>query len=57
MKMNPAMLTELSGLRRDGGIGKCKEPLGKILVPPDRAQWPKPVFVRRANTFRLIHLA
>ena len=57
MRINTARLTELSGLRLDGGIEKFKEPLGKILLPPDRAQWPKPGFIRRANNFRLIHVA
>ncbi len=57
MRINPTRVTELSGLRLDGGIEKFKEPLGKILLPPDRAQWPKPDFIRRANTFRLIDVA
>ena len=45
---------ELSSLRRDGGIGSFKAPLGKILLPPDRGQWPKQDFIRQANRFRLI---
>lgn len=54
MRMNPHRLADLSALRLDGGIEGFKEPLGRILLPPDRGQWPKPEFVRKANAFRLI---
>lgn len=54
MKINPAKVNELTVLSLVGGIEKFKEPLGRIFLPHDRAQWPNPAFVRRANQIRLI---
>ena len=52
MRINPVKMADLQALRLDGGIDMFKAPLGKILLPPDRAQWPKKDFIRRANAFR-----
>ncbi len=54
MRLNLSRLAELEALRLDGGIDGFRTSLGKILLPPDRLQWPKLDFIRRANTFRLI---
>lgn len=54
MQLNPHKLTELSMLHLDGGIKGFTAPLGKILLPPDRNQWPNLEFVRKANSYRLI---
>jgi putative restriction endonuclease len=54
MRLNTFKLTDLASLRLDGGVGAFKEPLEKILLPQDRSQWPRPEYIRRANTFRLI---
>jgi putative restriction endonuclease len=54
MQLNKSRLAELRALRLDGGVDLFKAPLGRILLPPDRLQWPKPEFIRRANAFRLI---
>jgi hypothetical protein len=54
MRVNDARLGELRALNLGGGIETFSAPLGKILLPPDRLQWPKPEFIRRANGFRLI---
>jgi len=54
MKVNRTRLAELATVRLDGGIVGFAAQLGKILLPPDRAQWPKPEFIRRANAFSMI---
>lgn len=54
MRINEAKLNELAALRLDGGIEGFRAPMGRILLPPDRGQWPRPEFIHRANTFRLI---
>ena len=54
MKINPAKVSELKHLKLDGGIDAFKRSLGKILLPPDRGQWPKIDFIRKANEFRSI---
>jgi putative restriction endonuclease len=52
MRINPVKVADLQALRLDGGIDMFKGPLGKILLPPDRAQWPRKEFIRKANAFR-----
>jgi len=54
MRINNTRLDELRAIRLDGGIDGFIAPLGRILLPPDRLQWPKLEFIRRANGFRLI---
>jgi hypothetical protein len=54
MKLNAAEASELATLRLDGGIAAFQAPLGRILLPPDKRQWPKPSFIKRANRVRLI---
>jgi hypothetical protein len=43
---------ELRTLQLDGGLSDFKAPLGKILLPQDRNQWPRPEFIRRARALR-----
>ncbi|GMU35479.1 MAG: HNH endonuclease [Planctomycetia bacterium] len=38
----------------DGGLVDFERSLGKIYLPPDRAQWPNREFVNRANKLRLV---
>ncbi len=54
MRINPAKEHDLRALRLEGGIDRFRASLGKILLPPDRRQWPHPTFIRRANGFRRI---
>ena len=54
MRLNQSRLAELAALRLDGGVDTFKATLGRILLPPDRLQWPSLDLIRRANTFRLI---
>lgn len=54
MKINQAKVGELTTLRLDGGIETFKACLGKVLLPPDRNQWPRKEFIRKANSFRSI---
>jgi putative restriction endonuclease len=54
MKTNPAKEAELRTLRLDGGLADFRRPLGRILLPQDRSQWPRVEFIRRARTLRSI---
>jgi putative restriction endonuclease len=54
MRINEAKVRQLAALTLDGGIGVFKAPLGRILLPPDRNQWPSVQFIQRANQFRRI---
>lgn len=54
MRINPAKEAEFRAIRLDGGIDAFKSHLGKILLPPDRSQWPKVEFIKKANSVRLI---
>ncbi len=38
----------------DGGLAEFEKSLGKIHLPPDKAQWPNVELVRRANRLRLV---
>lgn len=54
MQINPEkeMFLTVAGL--DGGMADLKASLGKILLPPDKRQWPNPGFIKKANQFRQI---
>jgi len=52
MKLNPAKIDELRVIKLDGGIKEFRASLGQILLPPDRRQWPKLEFIRKANSVR-----
>lgn len=54
MRINPQKGSTLVTLRLGGGIEGFRASLGKILLPPDRRQWPSPSLVQRANRFRQI---
>jgi putative restriction endonuclease len=52
MKVSQSKVRELVELRRDDGLVDFRAPLGKILLPPDRRQWPATTFIAKANRFR-----
>jgi putative restriction endonuclease len=52
MRIQPEKETQLRLLKLDGGLAGFKSHLGKILLPPDKNQWPSPKFIRQANRFR-----
>lgn len=54
MRTNPVNEAELRTLKLDGGFADFKAPLGPILLPQDRNQWPRVEFIRRARTLRSI---
>ena len=55
MRINPSKELQLSTLRLDGGLSTFKSHLGRrIHLPADRRQWPVPVTIRKANTYRRI---
>jgi putative restriction endonuclease len=54
MKVNPSKVAELHVLNLAGGIDGFKAHLGRIFLPPDQRQRPKPELIRRANRYRLI---
>jgi putative restriction endonuclease len=55
MRINPAKVAELKQINLDGGLKRFESDLGSVIyLPPDRAQWPDPAFVRRANGYRNI---
>jgi len=55
MRTNPARESELRTLNLDGGLVDFKSPLGRILLPQDRRQWPRVEFIRRARALRSVH--
>ena len=54
MRLNLRKVSELEAVGHTGGLEEFRAPLGKILLPPDQNQWPRPEFIRLANKFRLI---
>lgn len=52
MRMNVPRRTRLIEEGLDTGLNSFEETLGKIHLPPDRAQWPDPALIRAANTLR-----
>lgn len=54
MRINSAKVTELAGLRLDGGLEAFQAHLGRVHLPPDRRQWPNAQHIRRANQYRNI---
>jgi hypothetical protein len=55
MRINPAKELQLVTLRLDGGLSEFKRCLGeRILLPPDKRQWPDLVAIRKANSYRRI---
>lgn len=55
MKINPTKEKELTFLRLDGGMAGFRSSLSKIILPPDKRQWPDQTFIQKANSFRGIH--
>ena len=54
MRINPAKEAELVTRKLDGGVDAFKSHLGKILLPPDKRQWPNKSLVQKANRYRRI---
>jgi len=54
MRINPRKRISLATLKLDGGIRGFEVSLGKILLPPDRRQWPDVSLINKANQYRLI---
>lgn len=52
MKINPSKERELASLRLDGGLEAFKNSLNKIILPPDKNQWPHVPLIQKANNFR-----
>ncbi|MDD5750356.1 MAG: HNH endonuclease signature motif containing protein [Candidatus Pacebacteria bacterium] len=52
MRVNPAKEKELIALHLDGGINAFKDSLNKIILPPDKNQWPNVSLIQKANSFR-----
>jgi putative restriction endonuclease len=54
MRINRAGEQGLRDLRLVGGLENFRASLGRILLPPDRRQWPNRNYIQRANAFRRI---
>ena len=54
MRLNTGRMTEITALGRGGGLEGFRSALGRIFLPPDRAQWPHRDFIRRANRYRRV---
>lgn len=54
MKIHAERESALETQSLDGGLEQFKASLGRILRPPDKRQWPNPVFIRKANRYRQI---
>jgi len=54
MRINPAQVRHLGALGLLQGLDTFRAPLGKILLPPDKNQWPDARLIRRANVYRQI---
>jgi putative restriction endonuclease len=54
MRLNPQKKVELVGLKLESGLKEFTSPLGKILLPQDKRQWPDITLIRKANAFRRI---
>jgi putative restriction endonuclease len=54
MRVNPERESSLAALRLDGGLSGFKVALGRVLLPPDRRQWPHATFIKNANRFRKV---
>jgi len=52
MKVSKSKVRDLAGLQLNGGLVGFRASLGKILLPPDRRQWPAATFIAKANRFR-----
>jgi len=57
MKVNETRLDALRGLSLTSGLDLLKQPLGKIALPQDEAQWPRKAFIEKANVYRQIKTA
>jgi len=52
MSVNQRRVAELQNDNLIGGLETLRERLGRILLPPDRRQWPSPALIQRANRYR-----
>jgi putative restriction endonuclease len=54
MRLSKSRVAEFTGLGLTGGLPGFQSVLGRIFLPPDRAQWPHRDFIRRANRYRRV---
>jgi putative restriction endonuclease len=54
MDVNHRRVVELQKANLIGGLQTLRAGLGRILLPPDRRQWPSPTFIQRANRYRRV---
>lgn len=54
MDLNHSRVTELQAANLIGGLDTLWETLGRVLLPPDRRQWPALPLIQRANRFRRV---
>jgi putative restriction endonuclease len=54
MCMSPPRRKLIVELGLDGGLAEFERSLGKIHLPPDKAQWPNRDLVERANKLRMV---
>ena len=52
MKISPGKEEALLQRRLDGGLAGSRAPLGRLMLPPDRRQWPDVQLIRKANRYR-----
>jgi len=52
MNVNQRRVAELQNANLIGGLETLREGLGRILLLPDRRQWPSPARRQRANRYR-----
>jgi putative restriction endonuclease len=52
MNVNQRKVAELRNANLIGGLETLREGLHRILLPPDRRQWPSPTLMQRANRYR-----
>ncbi|HMD85601.1 MAG TPA: HNH endonuclease [Terriglobia bacterium] len=52
MIVNQDRVAELQNANLIGGLETLRAGLGRILLPPDRRQWPSPTLIQRANRYR-----
>ncbi|MBI1900259.1 MAG: HNH endonuclease [Planctomycetia bacterium] len=57
MHTNPLRERHLQELGLAAGLESFKATLGRIHLPQDRQQWPRPEFIRKANEHRSIQVA
>jgi putative restriction endonuclease len=52
MRLNSKRVKELEAEKLVAGLKLFQQPLGLVVLPPDKAQWPSPAFIKKANAYR-----